>query len=83
MSRYTATVYFAVGITYTAAVTRNVGRALRDEFQGMWRPTSGNEEFVQADGYVGAGIRYTAVHITMYLHNVSLYTGMYQMWSYK
>ena len=83
MSRYTATGYIAAGIIYTAAVTRNEDRMTRNAFQGMRGTPSGNVEFIQADGYVAAGIRYTAVHITMYLHNVSLYTGMYQMLSYK
>ena len=52
------------------------GGVTRTEFQGIWRS-------YKVDGNIAAGIRYTAVHITMYLHNASLYTGMYEMLSYK
>ena len=60
VSRYPATGYIAAGIIYMVAVTRNVGRVTRNVFQGMWGPNSGNVQFIQADGYVAAGIRYTA-----------------------
>ena len=46
VSTYPANGYIAAGIIYTSAVTRDVGRVTRNQFQGIWRPSSGNVDII-------------------------------------